>query len=355
VADAAGPQMPREWGEALATWTTLDLDGEPDGVTAALLSTRLERLDEGLLSRDLELAAGNAIWFVFLAEAYGLSAVSVTAQELARGGSAAAALDRGLRRVSDDGLAAAFREFHLWSILVGPRADRFHFSFAGRLAGPRFASSADGLPALSVQSDPAIAPWGAAQIRVLPDAGDGGLGIRFEGEVSASWEVDLLLIDDDGSLRRRALELTDEGRGERTVPLDGVAEALLLVRSLGSEDGAAHRYTYAVHRERGYPFEITSLEARQRADGVDVCWDTGSERELIGFNVLRFREGGGPAVVVNPVWVPALGEPGEPTSYQLADRSVEPGVSYVYRVQAITVDGLTSLSEPLEVHPPETP
>jgi hypothetical protein len=355
VANAAGPGMPREWGEALATWATLKLNGPPDGITAALIATRLERLDSGLLSRDLELAPGNAVWFAFLDEAYGLAAVSVTAEELAQGGSTAAALDRALGRVSDDDLAVAFREFHLWSILVGPRADPFHFTFAESVAAPDFASTTEGLPALSVQSDPAIAPWGATQIRIVPVDTDGGLGIRFEGGFRATWEADLLLTDATGTLRRLALELTPEGWGEVTVPLDGLVEALLLVRNVGSEDGGSHRYTYAAHRERAYPLEIASFAARHLGDAVDLRWDTSSEQELVGFNVLRIRDDGGAEVVVNPVWVPALGALDERTSYQFEDRGVEAGVTYIYRVQAITVDGLTSLSEPVVVRRPATP
>jgi hypothetical protein len=355
VASAVGSHMPPEWGEALASWTTLELAGEPDGVISALFSTRLERLGDGLLSHDLELAAGNAIWFAFLKEAYGLTAVSVAVQELARGGSPASALDRALGRVSDDDLATAFREFQLWSILVGPRADPFHFSFAHRLAPPRFASTTQGLPALSVHADPSLAVWGAAQIRIVPDSVDGGLGVRFEGGFGAVWEADLLLLDTAGALRRLALDLTAEGWGEANVPLDGVVEALLLVRNVKSQDGAEHRYTYAAHRERAYPFEMASIEAHQLDDGVGLEWETSSEKDLVGFNLLRVREGGGVEIAVNPVWIPALGDLDEATSYQFVDRGVEAGVAYIYRVQGITVDGLTSLSEPLVVRPPATP
>jgi len=355
VARAAGPRMAPEWAEAFATWTTLELDGGPDAVTAALFSERIDRMDAGLLARDLELAAGNAIWFAFLDEAYGPAAVSVTAEELARGGPTADALSRALGRVSGDDLASAFREFHLWSILVGPRADRLHFSFAERLGPADFASATEGLPALSVQADPALASWGATQIRIAPEATDGGLGIRFEGGFEATWEADLLLVAEDGTLRRLAVELSPEGWGEVTVPLDEVSEALLLVRNVGSEDGGSHRYTYAAHRERGYPWELVSFDARHGVDGVALEWETGSEQSLVGFNLLRSRANGGAEVVVNPVWFPALGSLDEATSYGFVDRGAEPGVTYVYRVQAITGNGLTSLSEPIVARPPVAP
>jgi hypothetical protein len=355
VARSSGPALAREWAEALATWTTLEVGGMPDGIMAGLLSARLERLDEGLLARDLELAAGNAIWFAFLYEAYGPAAVSLTVRELALGGPVDVALDRAIGHVSNDNLAAAFREFHLWSTLVGPRSDRFHFPFADRLSGPRFASSTRGLPALSVQADPAVAPWGATLVRVVPEVGDGGLGLRFEGEYDARWEVDLLLTDEEGVLRRMALDLAPEGSGEATVPLDGVAEALLLVRNLGSVDGAPHRYTYAAHRERGYPVEIASFEARPDGDDVELEWETASEHDVLAFNLLRVREDGRSEVVVNPVWIPAVGEPEAPTVYHFVDGGAEPGATYVYRVQAITTSGMTSLSEPVIVRLPASP
>ena len=80
-----------------------------------------------------------------------------------------------------------------------------------------------------------------------------------------------------------------------------------------------------------------------------------NDRDLIGFNILRAREDGGIEQVVNPVWIPALGEANEPTYYRFADRvAAEPGV-YEYRIQAITTDGLTSLSDPVVIRRPATP
>ena len=79
-----------------------------------------------------------------------------------------------------------------------------------------------GLPALSVQADPAVAPWGATQVRIAPDVHEGGLSLRFEGEIDARWEADLLLIDAVGTVRRLALEPSPEGWAENTVPLESM-------------------------------------------------------------------------------------------------------------------------------------
>ena len=352
VARSLGAGLGAGWAEAMAQWAVLTIDGRMDDRAASLVLRRLEHLDAGLFSDDPSLAAGNAIWLSFLHESYGLVAVRMAVEELVRDSREAVALDRALRRASNDDLASAFREFHVWSILTGRRADAFHFSFAAELAGPHFASANLGLPALSVQADPAVSAWGAAQILIRPEATDGGLRVRFEGDFAGSWEADLLIVTRDGTLRRLSIELAD-GRGEISVPLGSLREALLLVRNLDSEDGQARHYTYAAHRERGYPFEIGSVDAvaNRVGPGVAISWETLSEQELIGFNVLRTREAAGQAVTVNTLWIPALGNETDATGYFYLDPTAEAGVAYLYRIQGITKQGLTSTSSPVSVRP----
>ena len=124
------------------------------------------------------------MWLSFLSEFYGPTAVRATLQELGRGGPVAIALDRGVRSLdSGDDLASAFREFHLWTILVGERDDEQHFSFAADIAAPGFASDAEGLPALSVQTDPAIAPLSSVIQKHADHAlADDAAAVRAESE-----------------------------------------------------------------------------------------------------------------------------------------------------------------------------
>jgi hypothetical protein len=356
VALSAGLGLDGGWSDALAHWSVLAIDGRPDDRAAALIALRLRRLEAGLLTTDPALAAGNAIWLAFLYEAYGPGAVRATVDELSRGGRSTAMVDRALRRSTVDDLAAAFREFHLWAILTGGRADAHHFPFAAQLPPPRFASTSAGLPALSVQADAPLSGLGAAQVLIRPEASDGGLRIRFEGEFAARWEADLLVVGRDGSLRRLPLEL-EEGQGEIAIPLSAVSEVVLLTRNLGSDDGHARHYTYAAHGERGYPFEIGLLDAvsDRLGGGVAVTWETLSEQELIGFNVLRSRETGGRVVTVNSVWIPALGNETDATSYFFLDPSAEPGIAYRYRIEGITRHGMTSSSDAISVRPPLDP
>jgi len=341
----AGPHASGGWAGAFADWVVAEIDSMPQSDALERASERLANLQQGLFTSDPNSTAGQWIWFAFLDQAYGSNAVSVSVQELAGDSDQVAALDRAVTRTTGERLSQVFREFHLWSFLTGDRADRHHFDFAAALAPAEFASGSEGLPALSVQTDAPMALWSATQVRLVPDAmdaTDGGLGVRFEGEFDSEWEADLLVIDLEGQMRRMAVELED-GAGSAVVPLDSIAEAILMIRRLGG-DGESRRYTYAAHREAAYPWLLSATQTRRQERGATIEWETGSEQELIGFNVLRSRLGGSVEGPVNPVWIPALGEEGEPTLYEFLDRDALPGVAYRYRVEAITSDGWTTRS-----------
>ncbi len=348
---AAGPAVPPDFAEAFATWAVLRVDGGPDAATSGLLSNRLAHLAAGLEADDLSLAAGNAAWFAFLDEEYGPTSVGLALDEAAEGADAATAFDRALRRSVGETLSSAFREFQLWALLVGDRSDGRHFSFADKLASPTFASVADGIPALSVQADPPIYPLGAADVLVKPVETRGGLKVTFEGEALTRWSADLLLVGTAGELRRVAIPLSSRGRGEMTVPLGRVAEVVLLVRNLEADGRVPRRYSWSANLDREFPVEIVSLEARPSGTsqgGSWISWETASERSLVGFNVLRSTEGNETSESrINPIMVPAVGDPGTPASYQFLDESARPGVSYTYRIEAVTSDGLSSVSEPV--------
>jgi hypothetical protein len=358
VANASSPAMPPAWSEALAVWVGMRLEGGPDARAVALLSHRIENLASGLLSDDLEIAAGNALWFAFIEEAFGATTVQLTVRELGTGAPVVSALERALLRGSGETFRAAFREFHLWTVLVGERSDARHFPFARHLASPRFAAFAEELPVLSVHLDPAVGPLGATTLRLRSGENDGGLTLRFEGEQPAIWEVDLLMIQAGSTLRRMAVPLGQDGSGEVTVPQDGLEETLVLVRNLDGEDHGARHYTWSAHHEPGFPYELAALDASpagEEGHGVVIRWETLSERGLVGFNVLRTEPDGGATSRVNPVWVPSLGDLSTGAVYQFLDSSAVPGVVYVYRIEGITKDGLSSLSDAISPFGNDTP
>jgi len=351
VAAAAG--LDPAWGEAFAGWAALALEGSPDDRALSFLTSRLAGQGAGLVVDDLELASGNAAWFAFLNESYGPTAVKLAVEELGRGGSDQAALDRAMRRATGDTIEAALRDYQVWSLLVGPRDDGRHFSFAARLPGPVFAASAEALPALSIQSDPEVGPMGQAAVLLRSTEPTGGLTVRFEGDLAARWAADLLLVRNDGALHRVPLALDAEDAGALSVPLQDVREVLLLVRNLDAEGRPARRYSWAAHFEPGFPAEFGALHAESAGPdgGALVSWETSTEQGLLGFNVLRARSGGGEASRVNPVWIPSMGASSGPASYSFFDATAVPGVAYRYLVEAVTLLGLKSQSEAVALVP----
>lgn len=335
-----------EWLEAFAGWVELRAAGA-DGPLLERLRVRRDRLYDGLAPQDRTVVAGNSLWLAFLSEAIGPSAVRLGLEELASArGDDLQAWDRALRRAGG-GLIDALREMQVWATLTGTRDDGRHWSFAGLLGDASFAARADGLPALSVRADPAISPAGLASALIRPEGTTGGLTVRFEGDFGGAWGADVLLSFRDGALHRVPIEIDTAGSGEVTVPLDRVAEAVLLVRNLATE-GPPRRYTWSAFREPGFPveFEDASTVAAPVGDAIAIAWTTLAERRVIGFDLWREPAGGGERVRVNPVRVPAIGAPGQPASYQFVDRGAAPGRGYVYAVEALTVEGLSSFSPP---------
>ncbi len=351
VALAMGPSVSPGWGEALAAWTTLRLRPDDERVLTAV-AARIARPQVGLGSDDLEIAEGNAAWLEFLHEAYGPTALRLSFDEMAKGAPLSAALDRALRRAVGVRLEDALRDYQLWSVLTGERDDHRHFTFASRLPSPSFASTSEGLPALSVQADPAVAPMGGTVALVRPDDGRGGMTVRFEGDPTGRWESDLLILRTDGGKQRVPIGLDAEGKGQVSVPLEGTREALLLVRNVDGDDRGPRRFSWSASREAGWPVEFSSVTASVEPSGVLVAWETRSESAVLGFNVLRQSAGGAAPVKVNPVWVPAVGEAASPASYRFFDAEATPGLAYAYRIEAITPDGLVSRSDPATPEPP---
>ena len=340
------------WGESLAAWTTMAVEGGPDAGILTAINRRLASSGAGLLVDDLELATGNAAFLAYLEEADGAAAVKVAVDELGKGAPASIALDRALRRVAGQPLDEALRDFQIWSILTGVRDDHRHFSFAPRVSAPPFATTVDDLPVLSVQADPEIAPLGSAAVLIHAPDRNGGLNVRFEGDATGRWGVDLLLVRIDGTMHRVPLALDADQSAEMTVPLQDVFETLLLVRNLDGEGKAARRYTWGAQVEKRFPVEISDLHVESAgASGARVSWQTDSESGILGFNVLRSRDDGGHSVRINPVWIPAVGRQETPAAYSFLDPGAVPGIAYRYRIEAVTPEGLTSRSDAVTLSP----
>ncbi|MFN2467487.1 MAG: FG-GAP repeat domain-containing protein, partial [Gaiellaceae bacterium] len=77
---------------------------------------------------------------------------------------------------------------------------------------------------------------------------------------------------------------------------------------------------------------LRSFSARSSRQGVELRWRTGAEAMLLGFDVYRA------GVRLNRPLIAARGEAGG-AGYRLLDRGARVGATYLYRLQAVRLDG----------------
>ncbi|MBO9316635.1 MAG: carboxypeptidase regulatory-like domain-containing protein, partial [Chloroflexus sp.] len=85
---------------------------------------------------------------------------------------------------------------------------------------------------------------------------------------------------------------------------------------------------------------LLSFTAERQGNGVLLRWVTGSERDTVGFLLLRSSTGNrvdAMPIVATPI--PAQGSAGSGASYQWFDRTAQPNVSYHYWLVEIEADG----------------
>jgi len=85
---------------------------------------------------------------------------------------------------------------------------------------------------------------------------------------------------------------------------------------------------------------LLSFTAERQANGVLLRWVTGSERDTLGFLLLRSSTGNrADATPILSTPIPAQGSAGSGASYQWFDRTAQPNVSYHYWLVEVEVDG----------------
>lgn len=74
---------------------------------------------------------------------------------------------------------------------------------------------------------------------------------------------------------------------------------------------------------------------------ITIEWTTASELETAGFNIYRGESANGPFEHINPVVIPATGDPLVGAAYSYKDRGVRAGKTYYYNLEEIELDGTT--------------
>ena len=95
-------------------------------------------------------------------------------------------------------------------------------------------------------------------------------------------------------------------------------------------------------------------------DSVLISWQTLSEVNILGFNLLRATDSGAHLppeeayTLVNPDPILATGAGADNGSaYAYHDQGAAPGESYIYQLQVLRLDGTSDLVGVVEVHPPQ--
>ena len=91
---------------------------------------------------------------------------------------------------------------------------------------------------------------------------------------------------------------------------------------------------------------MTALSASRSSKGIAVRWRTGTEAELLGFEVYRSR---GPSWRSTTHSMIAAKGSVSGTSYRFLDRTAKRGVAYRYRIKALNRDGTTAWFGPVRV------
>lgn len=98
------------------------------------------------------------------------------------------------------------------------------------------------------------------------------------------------------------------------------------------------------------PVELTSFTAEPSAGRVTLRWETASEVENVGFNVLRATERDGAFGKINDALIAGAGTSTERHSYSFVDENINGGL-YFYKLEAVATNGDKQYSEIVEVRP----
>ena len=330
------PQAPPWWIEATAAW----LEGVAVGSYAHYteqIQAAVDRAASGLVSDDARLCQGHLLWPVYLATLGGREPlVRRIWENLEQQGEAA-----DLWRATDDALRAAgssteaaFSDYSLWLLLSGERSDGRHFAGADRFGGVSFTGLYEAYPATQIQTAPSLAPLGVAFMRFTPDSVDGGLRLRFEGDVPGIFQAQVLLTPRKrgAALVRAPISVDSRGRGSIGIPWATFSEAILIVGNVARVGGDAP-YSFVARSEPNFPFEIVSFNAEPSDEEVRVTWETRSESGLFGWIVYRSDRPSGVPHRINEFVVPAIGDGDGPVSYQYVDDGVTRGGTYFYSLK----------------------
>ena len=82
---------------------------------------------------------------------------------------------------------------------------------------------------------------------------------------------------------------------------------------------------------------------------LTITWETESELDIIGFNLLRSESEDGPFEKINPDLIPPANDPNVGGEHTYVDSDVVNGVTYFYILETIDRQGSSSKSDPIAI------
>lgn len=129
-----------------------------------------------------------------------------------------------------------------------------------------------------------------------------------------------------------------------------VVGTILLTMVVALVQSPAAAFASAQLRSRGassthYSLGLVEFSGKvTKTKKVHLYWDTGTEVNLVGFNVWK-KAGNGEFVLLNANLIPARTGLAVGNSYSLLDKRVKPGTKYRYKLEVISVDGYSAWSD----------
>jgi hypothetical protein len=140
--------------------------------------------------------------------------------------------------------------------------------------------------------------------------------------------------------------------GFNVVAAAGTNATLQRTPTDGTDTNTAADWTSATESPSGTPTAVflASLTARSVKTHIIIRWETVSEFDVVGFNVLRSTNPVGPYAQINPTLIPAQNSGGvSGASYRYADADVVSGTTYYYLLETVNPDGNSQQFGPLTV------
>jgi len=97
---------------------------------------------------------------------------------------------------------------------------------------------------------------------------------------------------------------------------------------------------------------LNSFTATAGNKNITINWETATETNNVGFNILRAESKDGKYTRINSELITAKGTPTQGASYQITDTTVKNRTTYYYKLEDIDLDGTSTISkEPISATP----